>query len=67
MFLSNEVGESKSFNRANIHRIRKNPKIASLSCKQFRLKGKTNSFPKLSQLDNYLFPNIPCVACFIME
>ena len=52
MFLSNEVGESKCFNRANIHRIRRNPKIASLSYKQFRLEGKTNSFPKLSQLDS---------------
>lgn len=62
MFLSNKVEESKSFNRPNIHRIKKNPKIVSLSCKQFRLEGKTNSFPKLSRLNNLLFLNIPCMV-----
>ena len=62
MFLSNKVEESKSFSRANIHRIKRNPKIVSLSCKQFSLEDKTNSFPKLSLLNNHLFLNIPCMV-----
>lgn len=46
MFLSNRVEKSKSFNRADINREKRDPKIASFSYKQFSLQGKTNSFPK---------------------
>lgn len=59
MFLSNRVEESKSFNRADINRIKWNPEIASFSYKQFSLQSKTNSFPKLNLLNHNLFPNIP--------
>lgn len=58
MFLSNRIEESKSFNRADINRMKRDPKIASFSYKQFSLQGKTNSFPKLILLNNNLFPNI---------
>lgn len=61
MFLSNSVEESKNFNRADINRIKKNPKLASFSYKQFSSQSKTNSFPKLSLVNNNLFPNIPCM------